>query len=144
MENFATNSMSQVWLGGIYLKEEGGYELVLRSLYHYKKRLRNIRKSPEIKDAPMFAQIIEQEAMKSYKTTDSIIAKINDGLQNQETLKSIESDLSTIQKALNCYQSDIQKLDTDTFYTELISDKKTASKDLTQIKSALDRLAAYS
>lgn len=144
MENFATNSMSQVWLGGIYLKEEGGYELVLRSLHHYKKRLRNIRKSPEIKDAPMFAQIIEQEAMKSYKTTESIIAKINDGLQNPDALKSIESDLSTIQKALSCYQSDIQKLDTDTFYAELVSDKSTAGKDLPQIKSALKRLAAYS
>jgi hypothetical protein len=144
MEHFATNVMSQVWLGGIYLKEEGGYELVLRSLHHYKKRLRNIHKSPEIKDAPMFAQIIEQEAMKSYKTTESIISKINEGLQNSEVLKSIESDVSTIQKALSCYQSDIQKLNTDAFYAELISDKNTAGQDLSQIKSALDRLAAYS
>ena len=132
-----------VWLGGIYLKDEGGYELILRSLHHYKKRLRNIRKSPEIKDAPMFAQIIEQEAMKSYKTTESIIAKINDGLQNPESLKSLESDLSTIEKALNCYQSDIQKIDSDSFYSELIQDKNTAGKDLPKRTQALQKITAY-
>jgi hypothetical protein len=92
----------------------------------------------------MFAQIIEQEAMKSYKATESIIAKISDGLQNPEAIKSIESDLSTIQKALACYQSDIQKLGTDAFYSELISDTNTAGQDLPQIKSALDKLATYS
>ncbi len=25
------------WIGGIYLKDEGGYEIILRSLDHYKK-----------------------------------------------------------------------------------------------------------
>ena len=135
--------MSKVWLGGIYLKEEGGYELVLRSLHHYKKRLRNIRNSPEIKDAPMFAQIIEQEAMKAYKTTSSIITKIGEGLQNPESLKTIEPDLSIIQKALTCYQSDIQKVDIDPFYSELISDKILAVADLSQISSALDKISSY-
>ena len=28
-----------VWMGGIFLKDEGGYEIVLKSLTHYKKRL---------------------------------------------------------------------------------------------------------
>jgi hypothetical protein len=130
-------------MGGIFLKEEGGYELVLRSLYHYKKRLRNIRKSPEIKDAPMFAQIIEQEAMKSYKAAEFVIAKITEGLQNPESLKSIESDISIIEKALTCYQSDIQKLDFDSFYSELISDKNIASQDLAAIKPALQKIASY-
>ena len=135
--------MSQVWLGGIYLKEEGGYELVLRALHHYKKRLRNIRKSPEIKDAPMFAQIIEQEAMKSYKQAESIIAKINDGLQNPESLKAIEPDISIIEKALTCYQSDISKITSDEFYSELITDKNSAQQDLGKIKPALEKLTSY-
>lgn len=134
---------NKVWLGRIYLKEEGGYELILRALYHYKKRLRNIRRSPEVKDAPMFAQIIEQEAQKAYKTADSVIAKISEGLQNPESLKDLESDLSIMEKALACYQSDIQKTDTDSFYSELISDKNTAGLDLPKIKSALEKITTY-
>lgn len=137
--------MSQkIWLGGIYLKEEGGYELVLRSLHHYKKRLRNIRKSPEIKDAPMFAQIIEQEAMKAYPLVGRLITKIGDGLQNPEILKSLESDVPLFEKALNCYQSDIQKADTDSFYSELIPDKNVANSDHGIIKSALEKIAQFS
>ncbi len=137
--------MSQkVWLGGIYLKEEGGYALVLRSLHHYKKRLRNIRNSPEIKDAPMFAQIVEQEAMKAYPLVGSLIKKISDALQNQDTLKSLESDLVLFEKALNCYQTDIQKIDSDSFYSDLIQDKNMANADLPNIKSALARIAEFS
>lgn len=108
---------------------------------HYKKRLRNIRNSPEIKDAPMFASIIEQEAMKSYKATSILITKITDGLQSPESLQTIESELPLIEKALTCYQSDIKK--TDTFYTELIQDKNTANADYTKIKSALDKITSY-
>ena len=37
----------KLWLGGIYLKEEGGYEIILVSLIHYKKRLQTIHESPE-------------------------------------------------------------------------------------------------
>lgn len=133
----------KVWLGGIYLKEEGGYELVLRSLHHYKKRLRNIKKSPEIKDAPMFAGIIEQEAMKAYKIVDATISKINDGLQNPELLQSLESDLPTMEKALGCYSSDIQKVGSDSFYAELILDKIVALQDLKNIKFALEKIASY-
>ncbi|NDB32085.1 MAG: hypothetical protein EB150_01860 [Nitrososphaeria archaeon] len=135
--------MDKVWLGGIYLKEEGGYELVLRSLQYYKKRLRNIRNSPEIKDTPMFAQIIEQEAMKAYKTVSLIITKINEGLQNSESLKDLEPELSTIQKALVCYQTDIKKIDSDKFYSDLVADKDVANADLGKIQSALDKIGSY-
>ena len=31
----------KLWIGGIYLKEEGGYQIILRSLNHYKKRLQS-------------------------------------------------------------------------------------------------------
>ena len=135
--------MDKVWLGGIYLKDEGGYELILRSLNYYKKRLRNIRSSPEIKDTPMFAQIIEQEAMKTYKTVSLIITKISEGLQNPESLKDIEQELSTIQKALICYQTDIKKMDSDKFYSDLVANKDIANEDLGKIQSALDKITLY-
>jgi len=37
------------WIGAIYLKDEGGYEIVLKSLRHYKNRLKTISNSPELK-----------------------------------------------------------------------------------------------
>ena len=33
------------WVGAIYLKDEGGYEIVLKSLRHYKNRLRTMGNS---------------------------------------------------------------------------------------------------
>lgn len=134
----------KIWLGGIYLKDEGGYELVLRSLHHYKKRLRSIDKSPEIKDAPMFAQIVLHEAKKTYPIIDGVINKIREGLQNPDALKSLESDLPILEKALNCYQSDIQKIQSSSFYSELIPDKAAASADSANISSALTRLTEFS
>ena len=53
------------WIGGIYLKEEGGYEIILRSLNHYKKRLQTIHASPELKEAAaMFAPVLQSQARK--------------------------------------------------------------------------------
>ena len=47
-----------VWMGGIFLKDEGGYEIVLKSLTHYKKRLQTNHQSPELKEASsMFATV---------------------------------------------------------------------------------------
>ena len=136
--------MSQkIWLGGIYLRDEGGYELVLRSLEHYKKRLKNIRKSPEIKDAPMFATIIEQEAIKAFQGADSLILKINETLLKPEMLQTLEPELPVMQKAMECYFSDIQKVDSDSFYSELILDKMTALQDLKSIQDSLQKLGAY-
>ena len=34
----------KTWMGAIYLKDEGGYEIILKSLRHYKKRLRTMGK----------------------------------------------------------------------------------------------------
>jgi len=136
--------MSQkIWLGGIYLRDEGGYELVLRSLKHYKKRLKNIRKSPEIKDAPMFATIIEQEAIKAFQGADLLILKINEALLKPEMLQTLESELPLMQKAMECYFSDIQKVGSDSFYSELILDKMTALQDLKSIQDSLQKLGAY-
>ena len=136
--------MSQkIWLGGIYLRDEGGYELILRSLKHYKKRLKNIRKSPEIKDAPMFATIIEQEAIKAFQGADLLILKINEALLKPEMLQTLESELPLMQKAMECYFSDIQKVGSDSFYSELILDKMTALQDLKSIQDSLQKLGAY-
>ena len=56
-----------VWIGGIFLKDEGGYEIVSRSLAHYKKRLRTISESPELKEPPrIIAPIYLSQRQKTF------------------------------------------------------------------------------
>ena len=60
-----------VWMGGIFLKDEGGYEIVLKSLVHYKKRLQTIHASPELKEAAaMFAPVLQSQAQKRIPMID--------------------------------------------------------------------------
>ncbi len=139
--------MSQkVWLGGIYLKEEGGYEVVLRALTHYRKRLKSLGRSPELRDAAMFAQIVQQEAMKTGPLIDPAIDKIKKALESPEVLNKLQADIPLFEKALNCYFSDIQKAksNSDKFYSELIPDINVTESDLAKIKIALARLSEFS
>ena len=56
------------WVGGIYLKEEGGYEIILKSLAHYEKRLKTIHASPEVKEAAaMFAPVLQHKLKKEFQ-----------------------------------------------------------------------------
>jgi len=138
--------MSQVWLGGIYLKDEGGYEIILRALNHYKKRLRTIGSSPEMAGAPMFGQIVQHEAAKALAFTDEVIDKIRKGLENSDLLKEIQKDIPIIEKALACYKSDIGKAKRgeDEFYSKLVSDAQIAASDFTNVENALERLRQIS
>jgi hypothetical protein len=138
--------MSQkIWLGRIYLKEEGGYEIILRALCHYKKRLRSIGRSPELRDAAMFSQIVQQEAMKTGPAIDQAVGKIKNGLENPDTLNELQSDIPIFEKALSCYQADIQKAknSSDKFYSELIPDVSAVTADLEKIKTALSKISEF-
>ena len=136
-----------VWIGGIFLKDEGGYEIVLRSLAHYKKRLRTISESPELKEAAaMFAQILVSQAQKRYPMVIEAQKKIEQVLQNSIPAQSLEQDLDTLQKALECRQSDIVKAQ-DTgreYFMKLLGDLQEAQKDLESIKNALVKIKQYS
>jgi len=135
-----------VWLGGLYLKEEGGYDIVLRALNHYKKRLKSIGHSPELRDASMFAQIVQQEAMKTGPLIEPTINKIKNGLEDPTVLNELQSDIPLFEKALNCYYSDIQKAKTnsDKFYSELVPDSNVAASNLVKIKIALAKISQFS
>ena len=138
--------MSQVWIGGIYLKDEGGYEIILRSLSHYRKRLKSIGRSPELTNAPMFAQIVLQEASKTGPLIDPAISKINSALRNPETLPDLQADVPLYERALLCYRSDIQKAQngTDEFYSKLISENPMAMTDYRNIETALEKIKQFS
>ena len=81
----------KTWLGRIYFKDEGGYEIVLKSLNHYKNRLKTLSNSPELKEAAaMFAPVLNQQAMKTIPVIDETIKKIQDSLNDIESINNLQ------------------------------------------------------
>jgi len=136
----------KIWLGVIYLKEEGGYEIILRSLVHYKKRLMTIDKSPEIKDsAGMFGEILRQAAMKTIPKINEIIQKILQSLPETKLLNTLKDNIPFLEKALTSYETDIQKAQ-DTgheYYLNLIGDLSAVKNDLVLIKIASSKIKEF-
>lgn len=132
---------------GVYLKDEGGYEIVLKSLSHYKKRLRTIVDSPELKDSSaMFGSILQQEAMKTIPKIDEMVKKIQDCLSDNNLLDSLSKDAPFLLKALLCYETDIKKAQ-DTgheYFLKLVGDLPLVKNDLEIIKNASDKIREFS
>lgn len=136
----------KIWLGGIYLKEEGGYEIILRSLIHYKKRLMTVEKSPEIKDsAAMFGGILRQAAMKEIPKIDEITKKIQKSLSESQLPNNLSENISFLEKALSSYENDIQKAQ-DTgheYYLKIVGELATVKDDLELIKIAKSKIIQF-
>ena len=136
----------KIWLGAIYLKEEGGYEIILRSLVHYKKRLITIDKSPEIKDsAGMFGEILRQAAMKTIPKINEIIQKIQQSLPETKLVNTLNENIPFLEKALTSYEADIQKAQ-DTgheYYLNLVGDLSAVKNDLVLIKIARSKIKEF-
>ena len=132
---------------GIYLKDEAGYEIVLKSLSHYKKRLKTIGNSPELKDSSaMFGTILQQEAMKTIPKIDEMVKKIQDCLSDIKLLDSLSEDAPFLLKALLCYETDIKKAQ-DTgheYFLKLVGDLPLVKNDLELIKNASDKIKQFS
>ncbi|QLH02982.1 hypothetical protein C5F47_05170 [Nitrosopumilus cobalaminigenes] len=137
----------KIWLGGVYLKEEGGYEIILKSLNHYKNRLKTLNDSPELKEsAAMFASVLNQQARKTVPKINEVIKKIIDNLENNKNTDEIFEEKSFLEKALSCYEADIHKAE-DTgyeYFVKLVGDMLQARKDLSTIKIALDKINNFS
>ena len=137
----------KAWMGAIYLKDEGGYEIVLKSLNHYKKRLRTIGSSPELKEAAgMFAPILNQQAMKTYPKILEVIQKVKDSLGGIQLISKLSEDISILEKALSCYEADIHKAE-DTeheYFVKLVGNIVVARNDLKIIKRALYKIKQFS
>ncbi len=136
----------KIWLGGIYLKDEGGYEIILRSLLHYKKRLMTVDKSPEIKDsAAMFGGILLLAARKEMPKINETIQKIQKGLSDTQSVNTLEEDIPFLEKALSSYELDIQKAQ-DTgheYYLNLVGDLASVKDDLNRIKIAKSKITQF-
>ena len=136
----------KMWLGGIYFKDEGGYEIVLKSLNHYKNRLKTLNASPELKEAAaMFAPVLNQQAKKMVPKIDETVKKIQENLGSVDSINNLQEDIPFLQKALECYESDIHKAENTghEYFKELIGDMSQAKKDLEVIKTALEKLNQF-
>ncbi len=134
------------WIGAIYLKDEGGYEIVLKSLRHYKNRLKTISNSPELKAATTFAPLLIQQAMKTIPKIDEVIQKIQNNLGDIQSVSKLSEDVPFLEKALLCYEADIHKAE-DTgheYFVKLVGNMVEAKNDLKTIKIALDKIKQYS
>ena len=136
----------KIWLGGIYLKEEGGYEIILKSLTHYKKRLQTIHASPEVKQAAaMFAPVLQSQAKKRIPMIESTKENIEKFLLDSTSTESLEQNLEIMEKALECRKSDIEKAEStsEDYFIKLIKDVEESKKDLPNIDNALLKIKSY-
>ena len=137
----------KLWMGGIYLKEEGGYKIILKSLIHYKKRLQTIHQSPELKEAAaMFAPLLQSTARKKIPVIDEVKEKIEQYLLNLIPVQLLEQDLEVLQKALECRKADIEKAEGTgvEYFINLLGDVHKARNDLEEIEKALVKINQYS
>ena len=138
--------VDKIWLGGIFLKNEGGYEIVLKSLAHYKKRLQTIGNSPELKEAAaMFAPVLQQQAVKTIPKIDETISKIQDVLSDTKPIDSLRDDVQFLQRALECYQSDIEKAENTghEYFIKLLGDLHAAKNDSPIIAQAIEKIKQF-
>ena len=135
-----------VWMGGIFLKDEGGYEIVLKSLSHYKKRLQTIHASPELKEAAaMFAPVLQSQAKKRIPIIDETKEKMEQGLLNLIPIQLLGQNLEILEKSLECRKADIEKAEDigAEYFIKLIGDVQEARNDLEPIKIALKKIKQY-
>jgi hypothetical protein len=136
----------KIWIGGLYIKEEGGYEIILKSLIHYKKRLQTIHASPELKEAAaMFAPVLQSQAKKRIPIIDETKEKMEQGLLNLIPIQLLGQNLEILEKSLECRKADIEKAE-DTgaeYFIKLIGDVQEARNDLEPIKIALKKIKQY-
>jgi len=137
----------KIWIGRIYLKEEGGYKIVLKSLTHYKKRLQTIHASPEVKQAAaMFAPVLQSQAKKRIPMIENAKIDIEKFLLDSKISETLEQDLEIIEKALECRKSDIEKAEntSEDYFIKLLENVEEAKKDLPEINNALTKIKIYS
>ena len=131
----------------IYLKDEGGYEIILKSLNHYKKRLKTIGNSPELKDSSaMLASILQQEAIKTIPKIDEIIKRIHGGLTDTKLLNSLNEEYAFLTKALLCYEEDLKKAQETghEYYLKLVGNLQVVKNDIDIIKIAISKISEFS
>lgn len=134
----------RTWLGGIYLRG-GGHNIVLRALNHYKKRVENIGSDPHVQENPTLRIVVVEEGKKTSAKVGVIIKIINAGINNPKLIDQVQFDVPIMEKALKCYQSDIEKI-ANTMqerYSDIFDEPKKLQDDLPLIKDALSKIKQF-
>lgn len=137
----------RAWTGSIFLRDEGGFELVMRALNHYNRRLRRISASPEIAGAgAMFGSVLDAEAARTAPQLGAVAARLRAGLADPKALAAVEGDIGVIEKAMTCYRSDAAKASADgahAYYAKLVEGNVHYREDAAAIDGALAKLKGY-
>jgi len=135
---------ARTWLGGIYLRE-GGHGIVLRALDHYRRRVANVGSDPQIRDVPSLRILVVEEGKKTAEKVPLVIKIINAGLDNPKLIEQVEFEVPLIEKALNCYKADIEKIvnTMEERYTYLFDEPKNLQSDLPLITEALVKIKQF-
>jgi len=135
---------ARTWLGGIYLRGKGN-GIVLRALDHYRRRVANVGSDPQIRDVPSLRMLLVEEGKKTAEKVPLVIKIINAGLENPKLIEQVEFEVPLIEKALNCYKSDIEKIvnTMEERYTYLFDEPKNLQEDLPLIKEALVKIKQF-
>ncbi len=94
----------------------------------------------------MFVQVVEQEAMKTFPKIQDIIEKINQSLNDTNSLNQLQNEIPDIEKSLNSYKTDLQKalVGSNEYYTKLIPEASSLKADLALIENALQKINQFS
>jgi len=135
---------ARTWLGGIYLRE-GGHGIVLRALNHYRRRVANVGSDPQIQGVPSIRMLVAEEGKKTAEKVPLVIKIINAGLDHPKLIEQVEFEVPLIEKALNCYKADIEKIvnTMEERYTYLFDEPKNLQDDLPLIKEALVKIKQF-
>jgi len=135
----------RAWLGGIYLRK-GGYVIVLKALKHYQNRVAKIANDPHVKETAMnLRMLFAEEGKKTAQKVDVVIKIINAGKNDPKLINQAQFDVPLIEKALKCYQADIEKI-ANTMrerYIDLFDEPKNLQADLPFIQEALQEIKKF-
>jgi hypothetical protein len=75
-----------------------------------------------------------------------MIQKIQDGLGDIQLISKLSEEISLLERALSCYESDIHKAETTKheYFLKLVGNMDDAKKDLGTIKIALNKIKQFS
>lgn len=134
------DKMGRCWYGAEFLTGGDGYRIVLESLTHYTKRLRDIENSPELRNAGTFAMVIRQAAIKRYPQVVDTAKRLCEFLDKTENADVLIPQIDVMVLALECYKADIERAQQGSkYYKQLVGEQ---SLEWVQIQNILDaRLA---
>ena len=94
----------------------------------------------------MFAPVLQQQAVKTIPKIDETVSKIQSVLSDEIPIGSLADDAQFLQRALECYQSDIEKAENTghEYFIELLGDLPEAVNDSPIIAQAIEKIRQFS